>query len=329
MKISFDELKAVFKNVLLRLSFTEEKADLCAGIFASNSRDGVYSHGLNRFPVFVKHVQSGHIKPDAEPVLVERNGIIETYDGQLGPGIYNASVCMKRATTLAKENGIGFVVIKNTNHWMRGGTYGWQAADDGCVSISFTNAYACMPPWGGKDARLGNNPLVIGVPRRGGHLVLDMAMSQYSYGKMQTYELEGKQLPYAGGVDEAGELTHDPALIYKLQSALPAGLWKGSGLALMLDVLLTALSGGKSTAAIAAAGSEYGVSQCFIAINSPNLHASLIEEILAYTKSSTPVKEKGSIQYPGENTLAIRKQNEAEGIPVNEEMWNKVKNMLQ
>ena len=71
----------------------------------------------------------------------------------------------RRAISIAKENGIGCVVLKNTNHWMRGGTYGWQAADAGCIGICFTNTIANMPPWGGKEPKLGNNPLVIAVPR--------------------------------------------------------------------------------------------------------------------------------------------------------------------
>ena len=81
---------------------------------------------------------------------------------------------MQRAIALAKENNIGCVTVKNTNHWMRGGTYGWQAADAECIGICITNAIATMPPWGGIKPRLGNNPLVIAVPRTEGHVVLDM-----------------------------------------------------------------------------------------------------------------------------------------------------------
>ncbi|WP_343689052.1 3-dehydro-L-gulonate 2-dehydrogenase [Chitinophaga sp.] len=321
MRVKYEELKDVFKEKLIDLGFDSAKAGIVAGIFADNSRDGVYSHGLNRFPVFAQLIKDGLVDPDATPEMVEKHGLVETWEGYNGAGMFNATVCMDRAIELAKQYGVGIVGIRNTNHWMRGGTYGWQAAQADCIGICFTNAIGSMPPWGGTFPRLGNNPLVIAVPRPEHPIVLDMAMSQYSYGKMQEYELKQKQLPFDGGYDSNGELTRDPAEIRKTKRALPIGLWKGSGLALMLDVLLAALTGGRSVEQITASGKEFGVSQCFIAIHKPDLHESLIEEILAYTKSESPQE----ISFPGENTFRTRLENLREGVPVNEEMWKKVK----
>src|SRR5438270_57443 len=195
MRVSFEELQDVFFRVLRQYSFSESRAGICARIFAENSRDGVYSHGLNRFPVFVKMVKEEWIHHDVEPVLVSSNGVIEHWDGNFGPGMYNAHLAMDRAIEISRKNGIGMVTLKNTNHWMRGGTYGWQAADAGCVGICTTNTIANMPPWGGKEPRLGNNPLVIAVPHEEGAVVLDMAVSQYSYGALQEYSLNEKKLP--------------------------------------------------------------------------------------------------------------------------------------
>ncbi|WP_316812104.1 3-dehydro-L-gulonate 2-dehydrogenase [Pedobacter heparinus] len=327
MRISFQELKQEFKRILLKLSFPEETADSCATIFAENSRDGVYSHGLNRFPVFVKYAKKGFIKPDALPSLLEAYGVMERWDGNFAPGMSNAAHCMKRAVELAKVNGMGCVALKNTNHWMRGGTYGWQAAEAGCIGICFTNATVSMPAWGGKDPVLGNNPLVIAIPRKEGHVVLDMAMSQFSYGKMQEYELKNEVLPFPGGYNEAGEMINDPVEIRKTRRALPIGLWKGSGLALVLDLLVVALSGGNSTGKISEHADETGVSQCFIAIHRPDMHDALIEEVIAYTKNGGTVKPGEQVSYPGERTLQTRRENEEKGIPVNEEMWMKVKGM--
>nr|WP_121271617.1 3-dehydro-L-gulonate 2-dehydrogenase [Pedobacter schmidteae] len=327
MRVPFQTLQQEFKRVLLQLSFDEQMADTCATIFASNSRDGVYSHGLNRFPVFVQHVKNGLVIPDAVPILLERTGAIERWDGQLAPGMFNATHAMDRAIALAKSNGIGCVAIKNTNHWMRGGTYGWQAAQAGCIGICFTNATAGMPAWGGKDAVLGNNPLVIAVPRTEGHVVLDMAMSQFSYGKMQEYELKDEQLPFPGGYDEQGNLSTDPAQVRKSKLALPIGFWKGSGLSLVLDLLAVALSGGRSTQKISEGKYETGVSQCFICLHQSDMHAALIEEILEYTKNSRPDKPGDIVTYPGERTLKTRLDNEKNGIPVNEEIWQQLKSM--
>jgi 3-dehydro-L-gulonate 2-dehydrogenase len=325
MRISFAELKQQLQNILLALDFSQTKASLCANIFAANSRDGVYSHGLNRFPVFVKHVQQGLTNAQAEPSLIESNGAIEIWDGNLAPGMYNATICMDRAIALAKQHGISCVTIRNTNHWMRGGTYGWQAADAGCIGICFTNAIAGMPAWGGTTPVLGNNPLVIAVPHKSGHVVLDMAMSQFSYGQMQEYELRNEQLPFTGGFDENNQPTSDPAIIRKTKRALPAGYWKGSGLAMLLDILLVALSGGRSTATITASGHEYGVTQCFICIARPELHDKLIEEILSFTKGSERAHSDTPISYPGERTLRTREKNMRDGIPVDERIWKELK----
>lgn len=327
MRIPIAQLHQEFKRVLLSLSFPEDKAEICASIFAANSRDGVYSHGLNRFPVFVKLVQAKRIDPQATPTMLERNGAIEVWDGHLAPGMYNASICMSRAVALAKEHGIGCVTLKNTNHWMRGGTYGWQAADAGAIGICFTNAIAGMPAWGGVEPKLGNNPLVIAVPRNEGHVVLDMAMSQFSYGKMQEYELDKKQLPFPGGYDTEGKITQDPTAIRATKRALPAGYWKGSGLAMLLEILLMALGGGRTTEAITREGLEYGVSQCFISLYKPDLHQELINAIVSYAQNSTPVTQGKKVTYPGENTLNKRLESEQKGVLVDEGMWEQLLSM--
>jgi 3-dehydro-L-gulonate 2-dehydrogenase len=327
MRIPFEQLKAEFKQILISLDFPEAKAGLCAKIFAENSRDGVYTHGLNRFSTFVTHIKQGVVKPDAEPSLVNAFSALEQWDGNFGPGILNALFCMDRATELAGMNGIGCVAIKNTNHWMRGGTYGWQAAEAGFIGINFTNTTANVAPWGGTTPTLGNNPLVIAVPRKGGHVVLDMAVSQFSIGKLQQYKSYGDLLPVPGGYDEDGNLSTDPAAILASKRVLPVGFWKGSGLALVLDLLASVLSQGNSTKKVTDRGIESGVSQIFIAIKpqSDEQADELIEEILNFTKSSQQIDPDKPVSYPGENTLKTRHKNDAEGVLVDEKIWAKVR----
>ncbi|MFI5160403.1 MAG: 3-dehydro-L-gulonate 2-dehydrogenase [Sphingobacteriales bacterium] len=327
MNIPFEILRSEFKRVLLSLDFSEDKAEQCAQIFAENSRDGVHSHGLNRFPTFVQYVKDGLVVPNAEPVKEGGFGSLEQWNGNLGPGMLNAKFCMERSISLATENGIGCVAIRNTSHWMRGGTYGWQAAEAGMIAINFTNTIANMPPWGGIDPRLGNNPLVIAVPRKDGPVVLDMAISQYSFGKLNLYKSKNEQLPWPGGYDSEGNITVDPSAIIESQRPLPIGFWKGSGLSLVLDLLATVLSQGQSTGTVTKNGSESGVSQVFIAIKPTGSQTEhMVEEILAYTKSSR-VEEGKEILYPGENTLRTRKKSLKEGVWVDERIWEKVQSL--
>lgn len=326
MRVPFDKLQTEFERILLSLNFTAEKARQCATTFAENSRDGVYTHGLNRFPVFVDFVKQGLVNPDAEPTKENAFGSVEQWNGNSGPGILNARFCMDRAIALAKENGIGCVALKNTNHWMRAGAYGWQAAEAGVIGICFTNTIANLPPWGGLDPRLGNNPLVIAIPRKEGNVVLDMAISQYSVGKLNQYKNNNEELPLPGGYDDAGNLSTDAAEILKSQRLLPIGFWKGSGLSLVLDLLATVLSQGNSTAKITQSKKESGVSQVFICIR-PESNAytqQVIEEIIGYTKTSRPEHAGGSVSYPGENTLRTREKSLSEGVLVDERIWNTV-----
>jgi len=325
MLVPYNVLEKELKRVLVKSGMKEEKAQLCAEIFAGNSRDGVYSHGLNRFSQFIKSIGEGSINVNAEPEVVSEKGSIENWDGHLAPGMYTATKAISRAVDLAGRNGIGLVAVKNTNHWMRGGTYGWQAADKGCIAVCGTNSIANMPPWGGKDATLGNNPLVIAVPRMDGHLVLDMAMSQYSYGKLNEHHLVGKKLAHPGGYDNEGNLSHDPQAIMQTKRTLPVGLWKGSGLSLMMDVLVSALSNGNTVSGITATGKESAVSQFFICISPGTIDERIINEIITFAKSSAVIDENSSVRYPGESTLRQRLKSLAEGVYVNETIWEEVK----
>jgi 3-dehydro-L-gulonate 2-dehydrogenase len=329
LRIPSDQMKAEFFRVLIRLGFTTERAYKCAEIFTLNSLEGVYSHGVYRFPRFVKNIREGFIKPDGVPSLVHRTGAIEQWNGNLGPGPLNAIFATDRAMEVATENSIGLVSVANTNHWMRGGTYGWQAARKGFILICWTNTCPNMPAWGAKDPRLGNNPLIMAVPYHNEAIVLDFAMSQFSYGKMETFRKDGKKLPFMGGFNSENNLTDDPGEILDTWRALPAGYWKGSALSMLLDILATVLSGGLSTHQIGTCVTEANISQVFIAIQLKNLQnfpsiEKTIDLIIEDLHKSIPANECSEIRYPGENIVYIRNDNLKNGIPVSRDMWEKI-----
>jgi len=201
MRIPYQKLYDKFLEILLNRGFTEAKAKLAAENFADSSLDGFQSHGVNRFPEFIMMIDEGYIDIQAEPEKVDTNGNIEIFDGNLGPGNLNAYQIMEKAIAKAKKEGVAVMALRNTNHWMRGGAFGWQAAEAGCGAICFTNTLPNLPPWGAKESRLGNNPLVMAIPRQKRHIVLDMAVSQYAYGTLGKYEMENKELPYPGDLN--------------------------------------------------------------------------------------------------------------------------------
>src|SRR5699024_6926497 len=150
----------------------------------------------------------------------------------------------------------------------RGGEYGWQADNNGYVGMCWTNTIPNMTAWGAQDSRIGNNPLIMAIPREKGSIVVDLAMSQFSYGKLEQFRLQSKDLPVPGGYDSQGNITQDPAEIEKTGRVLPIGFWNGSSLSIVLDLLAATLSGGNTTKDIGDLGDgEYAVSQVFIAIS--------------------------------------------------------------
>ncbi len=329
LKIPANEMQELFTRILLKYNFTNKRALQCASVFTESSLDGIYTHGVNRFPRFVQYIQRGFIEVDAVPSLENKFGGIEQWNGNLGPGILNALQVTDTVMSLAKEYGIGCVALRNTNHWMRGGTYGWQAAKAGYVFIGWTNTIANMPVWGAKDAKLGNNPLVLALPYNDEAIVLDMAMSQYSYGALELAAMKNEQLSVHGGLDIKGNLTKDPEEILTSNAPIPIGYWKGAGLSLLLDLLATILSGGLSTYELSKKEVEYSLSQVFIAIDisklgNHSLITKTIEGILKDYHQSIPIDDAKKIVYPGEGVLQTRKKNLANGIPVLKKVWEEI-----
>lgn len=321
-------MEAQFKRVLLKYGFADHKADIIAHVYTMNSVEGVYTHGVNRFTKFIKYVIDGHVNKDAEPVCVHQAGAIEQWNGQLAPGILNALKCTDRAMEIAREQGMGCVSLANTNHWMRGGTYGWRAARQGFVFIGWSNTIKNMPAWGGIDAKLGNNPMVIAVPYQDEAIVLDMAMSQFSYGALDLHSLRKQQLPVPGGYDKNGTLTTDPDSIRESERTLPIGYWKGSGLSLLLDIVGAILSNGSPVVDVSKQGIENKLSQVYLVIdlskmkNSATIPA-LIQHIIDDYHQSVPDRNS-KILYPGERVVAVRDENTKNGIPVIQKVWDDI-----
>lgn len=183
-----------------------------------------------------------------------------------------------------------------------------------------------MPAYGAEDVRLGNNPLVMAVPFGDEAIVLDTAMSQFSYGAMQLAAMQGKSLPVHGGYDKEGLLTNDPSAVLASGRTLSIGYWKGAGLSLLLDILSAVLSGGLAIHQVSQQKVEKGLSQVFIAIDLQHLHhysgiQACIQNIISDYKQSVSKEE---VLYPGERVLKNRQLNTEKGIPVVTKVWNEV-----
>lgn len=329
MRVSYQQLKAEFKRVLLARKVNEATADACAEMFAQTTEYGVYSHGVNRFPRFIQQLEAGDIVPEAIPTRASAFGAIEQWDAHQAIGNLTARQMMDRAMVLADKQGIGVVALRNANHWMRGGAYGWQAAEKGYIGICWTNAIAVMPPWGAKECRIGTNPLIIAIPGETITMV-DMSMSMFSYGMLEVNRLAGNTLPVDGGFDNDGNLTRDPAIIEENRRILPMGYWKGSGLSIVLDMMATLLSGGLSVAEVSEDKSdEFCISQVFMAIDVDRLidgktRDEKLKRICDYVIQAERDNPEVAIRLPGHKFPRIKAENQRDGIPVNDTVWAKI-----
>lgn len=332
--VTFTTLVSTLERVLKRAGLSANDATLCARIHAESTWDGVASHGVGRIARFIDYVQRGWVNPQATLQQVHALGALEVYDGAFGIGVRNAMEATERAMALADEHGLGLVALRDTTHWMRGGSYGWHAVEHGYAALMWTNTESCMPAWGSLEQSIGNNPLVMAVPSDNGPLVLDMAMSQFSYGKLKTLELKGETLPIDGGFDHEGQLTRDPAAIQATRRILPTGHWKGSGLAILLDALAALLSQGRPSHEIdkLQRGSGTGCCQVFMVFNPEHLGGrdvcqTLVDSITAHLSSATPDETGHQVRWPGKSTHERRRRNKDNPdatVEIDDNTWNEI-----
>ena len=304
-----------------------------AEIFAGNSLDGVYSHGMNRYPRYLSDMESGLC--DAKVTQAERVsglGGLEVWDAHFGVGPLIAQQMAERAIELARTHGIACVALRNNSHWLRAGRYGLMMADAGMMGLCMTNTCMNLVAYGAKEPSTGNNPITIAIPRRAGSLVMDMAVSQYAFGKLEIMAQEGGMLDTPCGYDTDGNLTNDPKKIVESGLMTPMALWKGSALSIMIDLMVSMLSLGRTSLAIGTpADGEKGMSQMFVCMNPAAVidmdkAEAQMEKTIAFLNSLEPKDGVHGVHAPGENLEKTRARNRERGIPVTEDTWQKIVN---
>ena len=330
LTVTYEQAVEAMERGLLRY-MPGDKAHRFAEIFAGNSCDGVHSHGMNRYPRYLSDMDSGLCdRSVTEAERVSGIGGLEVWDAHFGVGPLIAEQVTRRAIELAKTHGVACIALRNNSHWLRAGRYGLMMADAGMAGLCFTNTCMNLTAYGAKQPSVGNNPVTIALPRKKGSLVMDMAVSQYAYGKLEIMAQKGEMLDSPVGYDTRGELTCDPGEICKSGLMLPMAQWKGSALSIMLDMLASTLSLGRTALEIGKPeDGERGMSQVFICINYAALvdadeADAQIEETIAFLGSLKPAQGGKGVHAPGENLPAVRARSLREGIPVTEETWEKI-----
>jgi len=304
-------------------------AALIAADLVTNSLMGHDSHGVMRIPEYLDLVKRGGITPGA-PITVQRtSATTAVVDCGHNFGPVGARRAMEAAMAIAGEQNVACVITRRCNHVARLGTYVQAAADNNLVGVATCNSPVhghFVLPWGGKEPRLATNPLAYAVPTSGDPIVADFSTSVVPEGKIRVYRNEGKQLPPGWAVDAGGRPTTDPAAFYgpPRGSLLPLGGaagHKGFALGLLVELLGSALAGiGPTDPNVGGNG------VCFLAINPAAFlpierFKKLVDETVAYMKSSPPTEGFDEVLVPGEWEFRMRRQRLQQGIPVDVTTW--------
>jgi LDH2 family malate/lactate/ureidoglycolate dehydrogenase len=317
-------------DILLAAGVPAHKAEITAeALIASNLR-GVDSHGLQLLPFYIEQILAGEMDPLADGRVVSESGSCLVYDAQNALGQWVADTCCRHAVRLAAAQGAAIVVARESNHFGAAAWWAQKMRAAGQIGLVFCNASPIVPPWQGREGRIGTNPICMSVP---GPWLLDMATTTVAAGKIFKAMINAKpEIPAGWAFDSAGVPTTDTKAAYNGGMLMPLGGYKGSGLGMMVEILCAILSGGamaNDVGGIRIRGRANRCSQCFIAIDvarfMPVEEFTARMEQLVHLMKTTPVapgfEEVLVAGDPEWRTEAERRQN---GIPMEEGNWDKL-----
>jgi uncharacterized oxidoreductase len=303
-----------------------DEANAVVEALVTSSLMGHDSHGVIRIPEYLGFIVAGSLRVDAEISVQYTGPTTAIVDCGHGFGAVGARRAVQEGIRIAREQRTACVVTRRCNHVGRLGAWVEDAADAGMIAIATCSSPSTghhVLPWGGRDGRLGTNPIAYGIPTSGDPIIADFATSVAPEGKVRFYRNEGKPVPPGWILDAQGTPTDDPNKFYGPPKGgiLPLGGsagHKGFALSLLVDVLGNALAG------VPLHDPEFvGNGNCFIVIDpasfcSGDLFRRLVDETIAYMKSSRPVPGVEEVLVPGEIEFRNLKQRQVDGIPVDD-----------
>lgn len=318
---------------------SREEARRIAGNLVEANLTGHDSHGVIRTPRYLMWLGDGKILPGRELTVLSDNGPLLLLDGNFGFGQTVGPLAVRKGIERASEQGVAVVALRHAGHLGRIGAFAEMAADAGQVSIHFVNVAGSVlvAPFGGTERRMSTAPVAIGVPNPGGDpVILDFATSLVAEGKVLVAGKGGKPLPGDALIGPDGQRSGDPALLYG--AADPAltpdkregpgairamGEHKGSGLALMCELLAGALTGSGAT------GPDYprvynGMLSIYMSVDrfdADDGFAAELKRYIAFFKSSRPEAAGGKVLTPGEPERARMRERLKDGIPLGGDTW--------
>jgi LDH2 family malate/lactate/ureidoglycolate dehydrogenase len=325
--ISAPTLTKFCEDILTGAGVPPHKATVAANCLVASNLRGVDSHGIQLLPFYVDQLLAKEMDPAAEGAVISESGSCLHFDGQNGVGQWVAETCCGHAIRIAKSNGVAVVVAKDSNHFGAAAWWAQKMRDAGQIGIVMCNASPIVPPWQGREGRLGTNPICMSVP---GPWLLDMATTTVAAGKIFKAFLNGQpEIPAGWAFDKAGVPTTDTKTAYE-GMLMPLGGYKGSGLAMMVEILCAVLGGGamaNEIGGIRYRGKTVRVSQIFIAIDIARFmpveeFTARMEKLVGIMKGTAVAPGYEEVLVAGDPEWRIEAERLRDGIPVAQGNWD-------
>jgi uncharacterized oxidoreductase len=332
--VKADKLTEVVRSIVKAGGSTDREAELVSTNLVEANLKGHDSHGVGMIPRYIESMKEGGLTVNAHVSVVMDAGVMLTLDGNQGYGQVMGYEAMELGAERARRNGVCVLGLSNAHHIGRIGHWAEQCIGHGLVSIHFVNVRSrpIVAPFGGSDARHGTNPFCVGIPRPGKDaIVLDFATSMIAQGKTRVAHNKRVELAPGTIIDNEGRPTVNPryTVIPPFGAILPFGEHKGSGLALVCELLGGAMSGGKTWVG-PADNRRQVINGMFSILVDPqkmgtgeNL-AREMEAYVAWHTASPPVPGVDHVKIAGEPERQWKKQRLAEGVPVDPNTWEEI-----
>jgi LDH2 family malate/lactate/ureidoglycolate dehydrogenase len=324
--ISAPELTRFTEEILVAAGVPPHKAAITtASLVASNLR-GVDSHGIQLVPFYVDKLLAGQMDPYTDGRVISESGACMLFDGQNGMGQWIAETCCGHAVRMAAKLGMALVVARESNHFGSAAWWAQKMRAAGQIGIVMCNASPIVPPWQGKQGRVGTNPISMSVP---GPWLLDMATTTVAAGRVFKAFLNGQpEIPAGWAFDTEGVPTIDTAKAYQ-GMLMPLGGYKGSGLGMMVEILCSVLSGGAmadEVSGIRSPDQAARVSQAYIAIDVARFmpveeFTARVEKLVNLIKTTAPAPGYDEVLVAGDPEWRTEAERLKYGIPLAEGNW--------
>lgn len=334
LRVSAEAHLEVTRRVLEGLGAPPAAANAQARLLLEGDLRGHASHGLRRLEVLVGRINSGALRPAAEPVLTWRTRAALAVDGGHGLGPPAAMRAAEELLGRVGETGVAVAAIRNANHLGMLAPYVELIAAGGAIGIAMTTSEALVHPWGGRHAMVGTNPLAVAVPTGAEPVVLDMATGQISMGKVLDHATRGLPLPDGAAVDADGNPTTDAEAATR-GAISPFGGAKGYALAVVLETTVATLTGtalGRDVRGTLDQDEVCNKGDVLIAVAPPAFgadHASALRQYLTELRAADPAPGHDAVLVPGDRARATRERHLADGIPMAEATWQRAEQLVR